>query len=74
MALVARDIPITRADVQGWIDTCPEGTPIEEWIETQVGALDLPDSIVNTSGHESLDDETSIVKMILSDLESYRAH
>lgn len=79
MALAPRDIPITRTDVQGWLDTWKKsrskkkGTK-EEYVRARIAELKLPDEMVDTSGHGSgIGDETHIADLLLRDLGSYRA-
>jgi hypothetical protein len=76
MALLPRDVPITRAQVQEWIDlwqrTSNESRPrLGEYIRGQIDALDLPDAVVVTQAHDYLGEETPVVDMILDDLPSY---
>ena len=73
MAMIAADVPITRADVQGWVDAynaSPVGT-LHEFVRARVNELGLNDLMLNTMGHEHLDDETPIIDMLLDDLGSY---
>jgi hypothetical protein len=75
MALTARDIPITREMVFGWIDEFNKlEDPVDTlatWVHKKVNELELDDAMVNTFGHESLSDETHVADMIVADLPSY---
>jgi hypothetical protein len=77
MAVTPRHMPITREMVYRWVtgwklSVSQGGTAtLEEWIRTKITNLNLADDMVNTSGHDDLDDETHIAEMILMDLGSY---
>jgi len=76
VALAAKDIPITRADVQGWIEEWKDldhasDATLEDWIRGKVAELELGDPMVNTFAHEFMPDETHVADMIIADLESY---
>jgi len=66
-----RDIPITREQVQGWIDSWDKTGTIEDHIRAEVEALKLPDDQVNTFTHDSLPDTMPIADFIIEDLPSY---
>lgn len=76
MALDPKDVPVTRQMVYEWLMDWeaedPETRPaIQDYIVAKVNGLDLHDAMVNTVNHEDLDDQTSLVEMILADLPSY---
>jgi hypothetical protein len=74
MGVNPRDVSITREQVAGWL---------EEWYGSADDPKDLEalrafleDKIegpvdVNTTGHENLGDQTPLIDLIMSDLESY---
>lgn len=76
MALDPKDIPITRKQVAGWLDTYNLVDPatrgdIRDFLMVQITATNILDTEVNTSGHDNLGDVTPVVDMIIADLPSY---
>ena len=79
MALRAKDVPVTREMVLGWLEELAEKnrgagaaqTKPQNFLRAKLAKLDLDETMVDTSGHESLEDETSLLAMILQDLPSY---
>lgn len=75
MALNPREIPITRDQVYEWLteyDSDPESRgELREFLDAKVDELGLTDTDINTTEHDSLGDSTSVVDMILLDLDSY---
>jgi hypothetical protein len=77
MALTPRDVPITREQVQGWINDWAaqpkqDRGKLKTYIRRQVDDLNLPDPMVNTFGHDTLGDSMNIGDFIVLDLDSYR--
>lgn len=66
-----RDVPITREQVQRWIDSWDGQGTLEDHVRSEVDALDLPDPTVNTFAHDSLPDTMPLADFILLDLPSY---
>jgi len=74
MALMAKDIPVTRALVEEWIDAWNDSgksETLEAWVRRHVKELRLDDDMVVTSAHETLGETTSLADMIVLDLPSY---
>jgi hypothetical protein len=76
MALIARDIPITRDDVLRWIQlwqkSAKKNRPVlRDFISKQIDDLHLPDRHVITAGHDYLGESTDVLILILDDLPSY---
>jgi hypothetical protein len=76
MALAPHDVPITRDQVMGWLNiykNLPKGKqqPLRDFLEARIEAAKLESDMVDTSGHETLRSTTSLVDMILMDLQSY---
>ena len=72
MAVAAKDMPITREMVAGWLaEYTPTDGQVEFYIAGKVNELNLPDHMVNTSALENYPDQTSVVELILDDLSSY---
>ena len=79
MALRAKDVPVTREMVAKWLEELAKKnlragaaqTKPETFIRAKLAKLELEEAMVDTSGHESLEDETSLLAMILQDLPSY---
>jgi len=72
--MTPRDIPITREDVYGWIEEWKAiggDQVLGEYITGKINDLQLPDPMVNISGHDISGDEMPIADFILMDLESY---
>lgn len=67
-----RDIPITRAQVQAWINAWNRKGKLEDYIRGKIVALNLTDTNVNTYAHDSLPDTMPIADFIILDLPSYR--
>lgn len=79
MAL-AKDIPITRLDVEKWIlawrrlpKRKRKGVTLEDYIRARVDRLELDDPLVDTSGEgrDNLPDRTHVADLIIADLPSY---
>jgi hypothetical protein len=67
-------MPVTRDMVYSWITgwkRSKKTKTLDDWIRAKVDELALEDSMVNTSGHDNLPDETSVADMIIMDLDSY---
>jgi hypothetical protein len=77
MALVPKDIPITREQVYMWLKNWPimhrmnPDLTLEDYIADEVAELHLPDPEVDTSAMDDWDESTHVVSMILADLPSY---
>lgn len=73
--MTPRDIPITREMVYQWIEdwkAAGDTRALGEYITEKVNGLNLPDPMVNISGHDSLTgEEMPISDFILQDLPSY---
>jgi hypothetical protein len=68
------DMTVTRETVYGWIEEWNDSgksETLEEWIRRHVKELNLPDMMVNTMGHETLDNLTPLDDLIVMDLPSY---
>jgi hypothetical protein len=68
------DMTVTRETVYGWIEAwnkSGKSETLEEWVRRQVKELNLPDMMVNTMGHETLDATTPLDDLIVMDLPSY---
>lgn len=76
MALRARDIPVTREEVYEWLQEY-EGKieptkKMREFIDEKLRDKEVdPQLMVDTASHDGLQDETSLLDMILMDVESY---
>lgn len=70
-----RDVPVTRADVQAWLDQYQgQKKPtkkMRDHLITKLQALGLDTVDVDTHDHQDLKDTTPLVDMILMDLDSY---
>lgn len=75
MALAPRDFPLTREEVAGWISEYKavkkSKQSIREFLADKIETKEFSDTMVNTSGHDDLDNQTPILEMILKDLDSY---
>jgi hypothetical protein len=76
MAVKARDIPITREDVYEMLEDFDgqkkHTKKLHDHLEKKIKDKGHnPDQLVDTSTNDSLNDETSVVDMILLDIESY---
>lgn len=76
MAVDPLDIPITRDDVQGWLNiyqNLPKSKqqPLKDFLLARIAAKGMTDTNVNTVGHDNLRDATPLVDMIIADLPSY---
>jgi hypothetical protein len=75
MALDARDNPITRDQAYEWLhDYGPDRSDeaaLRAFLEDKIASLGLDDTDINTQAHDTLDDITPVVDMILMDLDSY---
>jgi hypothetical protein len=76
MAIGARDVPITREQVHGWLaDYDGEIGPtkkMKKYIEGKVKELELPDRMVDVSLRDDFDGpEVDVVDIIMEDLGSY---
>lgn len=74
MAMIPREVPVTREMVYKWITgwkLSKQDKTLEDWIRAKVDALGLPDPVVNTVGHENLPDEMPLADFIILDLVSY---
>jgi hypothetical protein len=68
------DMTVTRQTVYDWIEEWNDSgksETLEEWIRRHVKELNLPDMMVNTMGHETLDNVTPLDDLIVMDLPSY---
>jgi hypothetical protein len=60
-------MPVTRAQMQGWINDYPGGAQtLEDYIRAQIDALNLPDRIVRTGAGD-----TDVADLAIGDLKSY---
>jgi hypothetical protein len=69
-----RDIDITREDVVEWLSEFkqkPTEANLREYLTAKLADGGQDEVMVNTQEHDSLEDETSLVDMILMDLPSY---
>ena len=75
MALNPRETSVNREQVQAWLDEFvglrKPTKKMKDHLTTKLVALNLGDDKVNTSAHDDLKNETSLVDMILLDLDSY---
>lgn len=74
MAVKSSEIPIDRATVEGWAlswQNNHQGKTLAEYIQHEIDKMNLPDEMVDTTGHEDLTDETHIFDMIYMDADSY---
>ena len=77
MALTAREIPITREEVRGWVVAWGKMDPnkrptLEEYVVQQVDDLNLPDDEVDVSSRSDFPGDTvKIHDAIIADLQSY---
>ena len=76
MALSHYNIPITREMVHEWLQEYDgnrsEAEPLREFIRSKVDALDLPDTLVDTSQRDDYaTDEVDVVDLIMGDINSY---
>jgi hypothetical protein len=74
MALMPADMTVTRQTVYEWIEEWNDSgksETLEEWVRRHVKELNLPDLMVNTVGHDTLDDITPLDDLIVMDLPSY---
>ena len=75
MALVPKDMPITRADVAKWIKTWRKGKKTQtlpDYIRARVDKLALVDPMIDRRGENVSDvDEVHVADMIIEDLISY---
>lgn len=76
MAIDPKKVPITREEVAGWLNIYKQANPttvgsIRDFLISRIAAKKMPDTDVDTSGHDNLEDVTPLVDMILADLESY---
>jgi hypothetical protein len=72
--MTPRDIPITREMVYNWIEdwkAAGDTRLVGEYITEKINELNLPDPMVNISGHDIAGDEMPIAEFILQDLPSY---
>lgn len=72
--MTARDVPVTREDVYNWIEEWNRDggdTALGQWIMDKVTALNLPDPMVDVSGHDMPGDEIPLADLIIMDLPSY---
>jgi hypothetical protein len=76
MGVNPQDVPVTREDVFQWLSEyngqIKDTKKLRDYLAKKLQEKDLaPDATVNTTAMDSLDDETSVVDMIMLDLESY---
>lgn len=76
MAINPRDTPVSREEVLEWLQEyngrIRDTKRLREYLEAKLVAKGLGEGdTVNTSEMENLGDETSIVDMIILDLDSY---
>jgi hypothetical protein len=74
MAMMPRDVPISRADVENWHrlwKRTPQGLSWEDYVLMKITALDLEDEMVYTVGHENYGEEMHVSDMIMADMTSY---
>ena len=72
--MMPADSTVTRETVSAWIDAWNESgktETLEQWVRRHIKEMRLPESMVNTVGHETLDDWTPFADMVVADLESY---
>lgn len=72
--MTPRDVPITREMVYNWIEEWTDtgsDSELGEFITAKINELNLPDPMVNISGHDIAGDELPVAEFILMDLESY---
>jgi hypothetical protein len=73
MALDSKDIPVTREDVQGWLEEYAGSTQqvsVRDFIDGKIQALNLESTDVHTAGR-NLSDTTPLVDLIMADIGSY---
>jgi hypothetical protein len=74
VAVAANEIPVDRHHVTDWVEAWKQnhkGKTLEEYIRHEIKGLGLEDEIVDTTGHDSLENETHIADMIVMDQDSY---
>lgn len=76
MAMNPRDIKVTREDMDRWLSNYDgqvrDTKKLRDYLEQCLTDEGLdPEAMVNTTGHDSLGDETPLVEMLMMDLESY---
>jgi len=74
MAVAANEISVDRQNVTAWVEAWkenPKGKTLEAYIRQEVKKLGLVDEMVDTTGHDSLENETHIADMIVMDQDSY---
>ena len=76
MAIGPRDVPISRSDVQGWLNIykqAPSGSvgTLRDYLCNRIAAKKVDDTTVTTTEVEGFGDTTELVDLIMADLESY---
>jgi hypothetical protein len=76
MAIAAKDVPITREETYGWLQEYDgqirDTKKLRDYVAEKIIDKDLdPNEMVNTTTNDSLSDETSVLDMIMLDIESY---
>ncbi|RPJ55686.1 MAG: hypothetical protein EHM23_25395 [Acidobacteria bacterium] len=77
MAMNPRDVPYTREEVYEWLleynGRIRDTKKLREYLEQKLSEKEGfdPAAMVNTTGHDNLPNETSVVDMIIMDLDSY---
>ncbi len=76
MAVNPRDIPVTREEVHEWLQEYQgqvrSTKRMAEFIDEKLRDKEIdPAQLVNATANDSLQDETTVLDMILMDIESY---
>ena len=68
-----RDVPFTREDVVSWLsDYDGQIKPtkkLRKYLESKLG--DLAQEAIDTTDHDSLEDTTALIDLVMDDLPSY---
>jgi len=78
MGVAARDIPVTREDMHGWLqdwDALPPRRPnrkqyLTDAMDAKYGA-GTSSTLVDTTEHDRFGDEVPLIDMVMEDLNSY---
>jgi hypothetical protein len=73
MAINANEVPITRDDVFQWIQEARDKkVGKEDYIRSQIDALELPDRAVDVSQRDDVQGaQIDVADLVVADLESY---
>jgi hypothetical protein len=69
-----QDVPLTRDVVTRWLDEWEKLDPqpdVRVFLAGKINNLELDNVMVNTQAHDDLEDETSLLEMVIRDLPSY---